>query len=72
MAAALLVPSVVPPLDSHPAAEGLGVLLLLPAVERVALATHLGGTLTYWNRHPMKISFLMGPFLSGIPDGQTE
>lgn len=42
VAAALLVPSVVPPLDSHPAAEGLGVLLLLPAVAASPRATHEG------------------------------
>lgn len=40
VATALLVPSVVSPLDSHPAAEGLGVAATAPCCEaRAPLAT---------------------------------
>lgn len=62
VAAALLVPSVVPPLDSHPAAEGLGVLLLLPAVATACRSPlTIGGTQMVYLKPPLYLPFFRDP-----------
>lgn len=64
VAAALLVPSVVPPLDSHPAAKGLGVRLLLPAVIGPGEATQTSPQRGPKARTPMV--FIRTPFKRGF------
>ena len=81
VAAALLVPSVVPPLDSHPAAEGLGVLLLLPAVATACRSPlTIRGTQMVYLTPPLYLPFFGDPesatvtpetHLEGFPWGSS-